>query len=422
MKTKLLKPHPLNRKFPTTGEDWQNFLTSIEKAGGVLVDIIARKISAKPEAYEVLAGHRRLAAAKQIGLTEVPVRIVEMDDEEALEFLINENMQRCDLSPADEARFVAALHGRGLSHLTISIRLSRSSWWVHTRQLMLDLGDEVMERVALPPTDPRHVSVGAIEAVGNVPQELQPEALQMVLHPEMQESALNERQAKEILRRCLVEPWQQKAEWETARKDLEVAARKALKDAGFTKELLAFVIDWDDRAIVRRGSAKALDLVPDAERTDATPPAARWADLALRHGLSVRVVPPLDGQDDAELLVAADLIRQAEAARADHGEVAWLCTPGKLQKSPAPPAEEKDDEDDHEEPAPEALEGTVETYAQIKTTEIRRIGKLAMALESDPTQDLPDWVPPWVSEVHHQCGGTILADIVTWMMDQRAGA
>lgn len=68
---------------------------------GVLQPIIVRK---KAGQYEVIAGERRLVAAKMAGLDRIPAVIRQVSDGEALEIALVENLQREDLNPIDEAR------------------------------------------------------------------------------------------------------------------------------------------------------------------------------------------------------------------------------------------------------------------------------------------------------------------------------
>ncbi|MGQ9603342.1 MAG: ParB/RepB/Spo0J family partition protein [bacterium] len=68
---------------------------------GVLQPIIVRK---KAGQYEVIAGERRLVAAKMAGLDRIPAVIRQVSDAEALEIALVENLQREDLNPIDEAR------------------------------------------------------------------------------------------------------------------------------------------------------------------------------------------------------------------------------------------------------------------------------------------------------------------------------
>ncbi|MDG1995210.1 MAG: ParB/RepB/Spo0J family partition protein [Emcibacteraceae bacterium] len=71
------------------------------KAKGILQPILVR--SKGKDRFEIIAGERRWRAAQAAGLHEVPVVVMEMSDEEALEVAIIENIQRHDLNPIEEA-------------------------------------------------------------------------------------------------------------------------------------------------------------------------------------------------------------------------------------------------------------------------------------------------------------------------------
>jgi len=73
---------------------------------GVLEPIIVRR---KGQGYEVVAGERRARAARAAGLKEVPALVVELDDREALEIAITENLQREDLNAVEETEAVLGL-------------------------------------------------------------------------------------------------------------------------------------------------------------------------------------------------------------------------------------------------------------------------------------------------------------------------
>jgi len=70
------------------------------KEKGVLQPILVRK---KGAGYEVVAGERRLRAARQLGMPEVPAVIRDVDDKEALVIALVENIQREELNPVEEA-------------------------------------------------------------------------------------------------------------------------------------------------------------------------------------------------------------------------------------------------------------------------------------------------------------------------------
>ncbi len=73
---------------------------------GVLEPIIVRQVG---EGYEVVAGERRARAARLAGLDEIPAIVVDIDDREALEIAITENLQREDLNAVEETEAVLGL-------------------------------------------------------------------------------------------------------------------------------------------------------------------------------------------------------------------------------------------------------------------------------------------------------------------------
>lgn len=77
------------------------------EAHGILEPLLVRKID--EDVFELIAGGRRYRAAQQVGLEKVPVVVLSLTDEEALEVAIVENLQREDLSPIEETEGVLRL-------------------------------------------------------------------------------------------------------------------------------------------------------------------------------------------------------------------------------------------------------------------------------------------------------------------------
>jgi ParB family transcriptional regulator, chromosome partitioning protein len=87
-------------------EKMQQLVQSVREHG-ILEPLLVRPIS-KTE-YELVAGERRLRAAQEIGLVEVPIVIREMDDRQALQIALVENLQREDLNPVEETEGILQL-------------------------------------------------------------------------------------------------------------------------------------------------------------------------------------------------------------------------------------------------------------------------------------------------------------------------
>jgi ParB family chromosome partitioning protein len=76
---------------------------------GVLEPLVVRPTNDEGASYELVAGERRLRAAKAAGLTELPVSIRSFTDQEALQVALMENLQREDLNPVEETEAIMDL-------------------------------------------------------------------------------------------------------------------------------------------------------------------------------------------------------------------------------------------------------------------------------------------------------------------------
>jgi len=126
------------------------------KATGLLQPLIVRPVPGFPHQFEVVAGERRLKAAQLAGLTDVPAIIREFNDQESLAISLIENIQREELSPADEARALGRLIEEfALTHEQVAHAIGRSRAAVTNLLRLLDLPAEmplltIVLRVFLP--------------------------------------------------------------------------------------------------------------------------------------------------------------------------------------------------------------------------------------------------------------------------------
>ena len=79
-------------------------LTNSIKENGVIQPIIVRSDKSSAGKFEIVAGERRWLASQNAGLHEIPVVVIDVDDEKSLEFAIVENVQRQDLNAIEEAQ------------------------------------------------------------------------------------------------------------------------------------------------------------------------------------------------------------------------------------------------------------------------------------------------------------------------------
>jgi len=87
-------------------EKMQRLAESVRR-DGILQPLLVRPLAG--ERFELVAGERRYRAAETMGLTEVPVTIREMSDDQARQFALVENLQREDLNPVEETEGILGL-------------------------------------------------------------------------------------------------------------------------------------------------------------------------------------------------------------------------------------------------------------------------------------------------------------------------
>lgn len=113
-------------------------LTESIVSKGVLTPILARPRDAG--GVEILAGARRCRAARAAGLAEVPARIREFTDDEALEVVVIENLQRQDVNALEEAEgYKALLERPGYDVAAIANKVGKAESYVYQRLKLADL-------------------------------------------------------------------------------------------------------------------------------------------------------------------------------------------------------------------------------------------------------------------------------------------
>ena len=131
------------------------------KATGVIQPLIVRPVPGFPHQFEVVAGERRLRAAQLAGLADIPAIIRDFNDQEALAISLIENIQREELSPADEARALQRLIEEfALTHEQVAQAIGRSRAAVTNLLRLLDLPAEVTTMI-----ESRAISMGHARAL-----------------------------------------------------------------------------------------------------------------------------------------------------------------------------------------------------------------------------------------------------------------
>ena len=140
----LIRPNRFQPRLNFPEQDLQELTDSI-KAQGILQPLLVRKDA---DGYELIAGERRLRAAKRARLDQVPVVLKRVDDDKMLEIAIVENIQRENLNPIEEAeayhRLITQLN---LTQDQASARVGKSRSAVANFLRLRQLPDQVKDSI-----------------------------------------------------------------------------------------------------------------------------------------------------------------------------------------------------------------------------------------------------------------------------------
>ena len=132
---------------------------------GVITPVVVRRIG--EDRYQLIAGERRYRASRLAGLDELPARVLEVDETEAYEMAMVENLQREDLDPIEEAEGYRVLcETYGLSKEEAAQRVGKSRPAVANAMRLLALPEEVKAMVTA-----GALTAGHARAVLSVPAE-----------------------------------------------------------------------------------------------------------------------------------------------------------------------------------------------------------------------------------------------------------
>lgn len=141
-----LHPHPDNPR-KVLG-DIDELADSI-KANGILQNLTVVPMNDDWTEFTVIIGHRRLAAAKQAGLTELPCAVVEMTEKEQLSTMLTENMQRSDLTVYEEAKGCQLLLDLGDTVAEVAEKTGFSESKIRRRVKLCELDEEAFKESQL---------------------------------------------------------------------------------------------------------------------------------------------------------------------------------------------------------------------------------------------------------------------------------
>lgn len=209
-----VKPNPRQPRLEMDPEELASLSTSIEEHG--LLQPVVVLPQDREGNFTLIAGERRLRAAKQAGLEEIPAVVRDVNERQQLELALIENLQRSDLNPLEAAEgYRQLIEDFDLSHEQIAKRIGKSRTAVTNTIRLLKLSAAV--RTAL---QEGKISEGHARALLTLPTaQAQSAALQTVISSEF-----NVRQTEELVRKLSGERKPRKA------KPAQSPEEKALED------------------------------------------------------------------------------------------------------------------------------------------------------------------------------------------------
>jgi ParB family chromosome partitioning protein len=189
---------PLREIEPDPGQPRKTFddETLAELSASIAEHGLLQPIAVRPKpsgGYLIVAGERRWRASRMAGLTEVPVIVKDVTDEQAMELALVENLQREDLDPVEEAAGIRELMTRcDLTQEQAARKLGKSRSALANSLRLLSLPEIVLELLKS-----GFITIGHAKVVLGLPTpELQEEAAQMIA-----DNQLNVRQAEALCKK-----------------------------------------------------------------------------------------------------------------------------------------------------------------------------------------------------------------------------
>ena len=189
---------PLREIEPDPGQPRKTFddETLAELSASIAEHGLLQPIAVRPKpsgGYLIVAGERRWRASRMAGLTEVPVIVKDVTDEQSMELALVENLQREDLDPVEEAAGIRELMTRcDLTQEQAARKLGKSRSALANSLRLLSLPETVLELLKS-----GFITIGHAKVVLGLPTpELQEEAAQMIA-----DNQLNVRQAEALCKK-----------------------------------------------------------------------------------------------------------------------------------------------------------------------------------------------------------------------------
>ena len=141
----LIEPNPYQPRTEFSDEKLTELAESI-KVHGIIQPLIVRELNGK---YQLIAGERRLRAAKKVGLPMVPIVIRDLSEQSMMEIALVENLQREDLNPIEEAvAYQRLINEFNITQDEVAKKVGKSRPAIANTLRLLNLPSEVQQELA----------------------------------------------------------------------------------------------------------------------------------------------------------------------------------------------------------------------------------------------------------------------------------
>ena len=224
-----ISPCPFQSRLTYKRKDMEALIDSV-KENGILQPLTATKTA---DGYQLISGHRRLYAAKMLGLETVPIIVMDKTDEEIAVLCTVENLHREDLNFFEQAGAIKLLTEQlGLTQQQAGQRLSLSQSAIANKLKLLSIDEELQRQILKNNLTERHA-----RAICRLPKEQQPKAVEYII-----QHGLNVTQTDRYIEKLLSPP-QKKNKPKICIKDIRIftnsitKAVSVMKSAGFEPKL-----------------------------------------------------------------------------------------------------------------------------------------------------------------------------------------
>jgi ParB family chromosome partitioning protein len=183
-----IRENPRQPRLRIDDEALAGLAESIHQHGVIQPVLVTETI----DGYQLVAGERRVRAARMAGLERIPAIVRQLADRQQLELALVENLQREDLNPIESARAYRQLVDEfSFTQDDLAVRVGRARSTVANTLRLLELDQALQDALAS-----GQVTEGHARALGGLPVEMQPHALATVI-----DADLSVRQTEELVRR-----------------------------------------------------------------------------------------------------------------------------------------------------------------------------------------------------------------------------